>query len=253
MTSFAQIPPIGSIAYQHWKLSLIAPGGPSVPTSANSINQAASGTTICYISPDASYTTIPQNDDSSVHVVNLPFSFCLYNATYSSCYINNNGTITFAAPNSQFTSNFPTTTAMIAPFWADVWTMNGNTVKYKKEAHRLIVTWPGVGYFLSCGLKNTFQCILTDGTAAGGIGVGNNVAFYYGDMQWTTGEASGGTGGFGGMPATVGISKGDGVTFTQIGLFNLNNSNYDGSGANNDGVNYLDYECFTFNTCSVNN
>jgi hypothetical protein len=59
---------------------------------------------------------------------------------------------------------------------------------------------------------------------------GNNVAFCYGDMQWTTGSASqGGTGGFGGVPSTVGVNKGDGTNFIQIGRFDASQVHaYDG-------------------------
>lgn len=40
-------------------------------------------------------------------------------------------------------------------------------------------------------------------------------------MQWTTGDASDGTDGFGGTPATVGANKGDGdgVAFMGVGRY----------------------------------
>jgi hypothetical protein len=87
------------------------------------------------------------------------------------------------------------------------------------------------------------------------IGLGNNVAFYYGDMQWTTGEAAsnGGVGGFGGVPATAGINKGDGINFIQIGRFNQNNSNYSGPLSGTSGVNYLDLGCYPLTAGSLTN
>ena len=72
-------------------------------------------------------------------------------------------------------------------------------------------------------------------------------------MQWTTGTASNGFAGFGGTGATVGVNKGDGISYTQVGRFSLNSSVYDGGAGGDDGVNYLDYECFRFNVSSATN
>ncbi|MBK7573604.1 MAG: hypothetical protein IPI10_19160 [Bacteroidetes bacterium] len=38
-----------------------------------------------------------------------------------------------------------------------------------------------------------------------------------GIATWTTGDASGGTGGFIGTPATVGVNNGNGIDYIQIG------------------------------------
>ena len=42
------------------------------------------------------------------------------------------------------------------------------------------------------------------------------VSFLYadGEIQWTTGDASGGSGGLGGTPASAGFNAGDGIHFT---------------------------------------
>ena len=59
---------------------------------------------------------------------------------------------------------------------------------------------------------NTFQCILvTDGQFSFAI-------FLYprGGIQWTTGDASGGINGLGGIPAQVGFNAGDGIRFYAI-------------------------------------
>ena len=59
---------------------------------------------------------------------------------------------------------------------------------------------------------NTFQYILiTNGRRA-------FVIFNYadGEIQWTTGDVSDGTGGFGGTPAQVGFNAGDGIRFANI-------------------------------------
>ena len=73
------------------------------------------------------------------------------------------------------------------------------------------------------------------------------------DMQWTTGSASGGVGGFGGTPATVGVNKGDGSAYVQIGRFDKNSAVYDGPGLTADGVNYLDYQAFLLNVSNAQN
>jgi hypothetical protein len=130
---------------------------------------------------------------------------------------------------------------LIAPFWADVDTRPAASgiVWYKITANRLVVIWQEVGYYNQQTDKlNTFQLIMTDGNDPI-IGVGNNVGFAYEDMQWTTGSASQGVGGFGGVPATVGVNKGDGVDFALVGRFDHPGVDYDGPVGNNDGISYL--------------
>ena len=53
--------------------------------------------------------------------------------------------------------------------------------------------------------------LVTDGTLS-------FVLFLYadGEIQWTTGDASGGSGGFGGTPAQVGFDAGDGERFFSV-------------------------------------
>jgi len=257
VSTYAAPPPaaVGTPAYQAWKASqepAASLSGNAITTSVNNpSNATAPG---CYFAPDASYTSCPGMDDESVGPISIPFGFNFYGTTYTSCYINNNGNITFGSDFYEYyPAGFPSGTLpeMIAPFWADFDTYSGATIKYKVEAHRIIVTWPGVRRYggFSNILLNTFQCILTDGTDPS-IGIGNNVAFYYGDMQWAT---SGYTGFGGSFPATVGINRGNGTDFIQVGRFNQSGSAYDGSGGNPDGVDYLDYECFTYNVAVTAN
>ena len=42
------------------------------------------------------------------------------------------------------------------------------------------------------------------------------VLFLYESITWTTGDASGGSGGFGGTPAQVGFNAGDGIRFATV-------------------------------------
>lgn len=196
-----------------------------------------------------------RSDDSHTPEIELPFTFCLYGAQYSSCWININGNITFNGGNSGFTANgFPDDILiMAAPFWADVDTRNEESglVYYKVTDHYMIVYWDDVGYFSNQADKtNSFQLIISDGTDPI-IPNGGNISFCYGDMQWTTGSANGGSGGFGGTAATVGVNKGDGFSYFQAGRFNVDNDTYDGPVGNDDGVDWLDNLIFAFDVCTA--
>ncbi len=210
----------------------------------------------CYTAPDATYTTaFAPNDDLSTASLPIPFSFCLYGTSYTDLYVNTNGNVSFDAPYSAFSSfAFPDPSfVMVAPFWGDVDTRGVGEVKYKITPTAMYVNWEGVGYYDSYTDKvNTFQLIITDGNDPI-LPPGNNIAFCYGDMQWTTGDASQGVNGFGGTPATVGANKGDGVDFFQLGRFDQAGAAYDGGGGLNDGVSWLDNQSFFFNVCSGNN
>lgn len=203
------------------------------------------------------------NDDDSA-VLTLPFSFDLYGQIFTTVFINNNGTLSFGQEYATFTREaFPVVGfPMVAPFWADVDTgsasnpigdvwmkifdSNGDSVD-----DTLVVTWDNVGsYNQNDTLRNTFQVALSDGSNPM-IGLGNNVCFSYDEMCWTTGTASGGAGGFGGTPATVGANHGNGVDFFQVGLFNATGSAYDGPGGAFDGVDYLDGQTFCFSTATT--
>ncbi len=220
----------------------------------------------CLLDLDETFSIVPftggvppeyRNDDYSTGVVDLPFTFCLYGDTYNSCYINNNGNVSFGSPYGTYSAEgFPSANyIMVAPFWADVDTQGplSGLVYYKITEHSLIVSWDAVGYFNSADdLLNTFQLIITDGQDPL-LEDGNNVSFCYGDMQWTTGAASGGIDGFGGTPATVGANKGDGAAFVQFGRFDMPGQTYDGPFNNSDGISWLDNKNFVYNTCQIDN
>lgn len=197
--------------------------------------------------------TPPQyrNDDGSTALIPLSFPFTFYSSQYNQVYINNNGNLSFEGPYWEYTpTGFPISDyAMVAAFWGDVDTRNGasGVVYYRSEPHRFTVIWDRVGYYNTIADKlNTFETIITDGTDPL-IGIGNNVCFSYGDMQWTTGSASGGSNGFGGSPATVGINRGDGINYALKGRFDHEGLDYDGAGGNPDGISYLDDKTFYFN------
>lgn len=142
---------------------------------------------------------------------------------------------------------------MIAPFWADVDTRGAlsGLVYYKITTSHLIVRWDHVGYYgIHDDLLNTFQLIITDGNDS--LVPGGNTAFCYGDMQWTTGDASSGVGGFGGIPSSVGANSGDGINYVQLGRFNQPGDGYDGPYNLNDSVDWLDSTHFILDLCPVN-
>lgn len=194
-----------------------------------------------------------RNDDGSSDEIQLPFEYCLYGDTYDRVFINNNGNISFSETVGTFSSEaFPNNFVMVAPFWGDVDTRGANSgvVYYKIAEHYMVVIWEEVGYYSSMdNLRNSFQVVITDGTDPI-VPFGFNTGFCYGDMQWTTGSASQGQGGFGGIPATVGANRGNGIDFVQFGRFDQAGNTYDGPFNNNDGISWLDDQTFFFNTCT---
>ncbi|HOH46599.1 MAG TPA: FlgD immunoglobulin-like domain containing protein [Candidatus Cloacimonadota bacterium] len=201
---------------------------------------------------DETFTlALEANDDGFTAPIEIPFNFVLYGTQYTQFYINNNGNISFLEGYSTYTPfGFPIDGyPMLAPFFGDVDTrgVGSGLVWYKIESNRIIVTWDHVGYFGARVDKlNTFQVIFSDGTDPA-IGLGNNVAFSYGEMAWTTGDASGGTNGLGGTPATVGVNAGDGDLYSQTGRFDHQGYDYDGAYGNYDGVNWLTFIIFFYN------
>ena len=155
-----------------------------------------------------------RNDDSSTGQINLGYTLTnFFGQNYSSIYINNNGNITFNNPLGSYTPAGPqgATQPVIAPFFADVDTRGANSgIVYVNTsiANETIITWDHVGYYGAHDDKlDTFQLVLRGSGYATPTGEGQ-IGFFYGDMQWETGDASGGSGGFGGTPAAVGFGDG---------------------------------------------
>lgn len=177
-----------------------------------------------------------RNDDSFTSAV-LPFAMNFFGNSYSAgdnFFINNNGNITFNAGLNAYTPEpFPISNQpMIAPYWGDVDTRNqasGLVYVAAPNAETFVVTWNDVGYYSSnADLTNNFQMVVRSRTDTG---AGNfDVDFRYDRLQWTTGDASGGTGGLGGTPAQAGYDAGDLTNFFQLpgsrtaGVLNLQNT-----------------------------
>jgi hypothetical protein len=99
-------------------------------------------------------------------------------------------------------------------------------------------------------LVSTFQLIISNGSDSL-VSAGGNVSFCYQDMQWTTGDASSGIGGFGGTPATVGVNVGNGTDYFQVGQFVQSGISFDGPTNNFDGVDFLDGQEIYFNVAGI--
>lgn len=156
-----------------------------------------------------------RNDDGFSGPINLGFTLHnFFGSDYNQFYINNNGNITFQNGLSDFTPEGPqgAVEPVIAPFFADVDTRGaGSGVVHLNTATpgEVIVTWDHVGYYNSHDDKlDTFQLVLRSSDFAVPAGEGQ-IGFFYGDMQWETGDASNGIGGFGGFPAAVGFGDGN--------------------------------------------
>jgi len=174
-------------------------------------------------------TSLPRNADGSTAFVDLtgafPVGLRFYGGTYTGLYVNNNGNVSFAGPLSTYTPDaFPVASRpMIAPWWGDVDTRGTglvpaerNLVYYDIQPGVFTATWYDVGYFAShTNLINSFQLILTDASIFGVAG-SFDVEFRYNRCEWTTGDASGGSGGLGGTPASAGFDAGDDTNYLTL-------------------------------------
>jgi hypothetical protein len=193
----------------------------SVPTTA-SLAQVTLRT-----DPSGGYgqVALAKNDDSSSQQLTLPFQINFYGELFNTFFVNNNGNITFDAPLGTFTPfQFGNLTqAMIAPYWADVDTRCaacGNVYVGSFAAGQVSVTWDNVGYFPSNATKlNNFQLTLFEATGPGTSAGDFDIEFRYNQLQWTTGGASQGIDGLGGIPAAAGYTNGAGIANLQPGSF----------------------------------
>ncbi|MFB2553699.1 nidogen-like domain-containing protein [Ensifer soli] len=177
---------------------------------------------------------LERNDDGSTSFIDVSSVFesgmNYFGQTYTGFYINNNGGITFASPRGAFTPQSivsATANPEITPFFADVDTRGGpttaspggtstgsNLVYWDLDAanNTVIITWDDVGYFGShINRLNAFQLVLTDLSTQGGAAGDFRIEFRYEDVNWTTGDASSGSGGLGGTVARAGFSAGRGT------------------------------------------
>ncbi|XP_065911625.1 protein mesh-like isoform X3 [Dysidea avara] len=181
------------------------------------------------------------NDDGSSQPITLSSDFPFFNQNFRNIYVSTNGAISFTRSISTYTPDqFPLNDSkeIIAPFWADVDTTGTGGISYREttdpdllsradedikvafprsagfsSSYLFIATWNRVGYYESKVDKtNTFQAVLATN------GLQSFVIFLYadGEIQWTTGDASSGLNGLGGIPAQVGFNAGDGLRYAAI-------------------------------------
>lgn len=179
--------------------------------------------------PAAGDTNTGINCDDCNVPVSMPQSINFFGSVWSTLYIGSNGLVSFEGGINSFTPvPFPAALhPAICPYWGDWDFRNGGSVYYRIQtpgssiANSLItsvfgtpftstmdivVTWADGGYYSQHRDKvNTAQVeIHSDGTRT-------FACFNYppNGILWTTGDASGGSGGFGGTPAQVGFDAGD--------------------------------------------
>jgi hypothetical protein len=177
---------------------------------------------------------VARNDDRNSRFVDLSTVFedglNFFGTTFSGICINTNGNISFGDAVTQFTPNqigSGISTPIIAPYWANVDTRGGTTTATRGGTSTgqnqiwydlddttgvLTLTWDDVGYFSNAtNPVNAFQLQLLD------RGNGDfDVVFRYEDIAWTTGGASGRSGGLGSTPARAGYSAGNGTDFFEL-------------------------------------
>jgi hypothetical protein len=179
--------------------------------------------------------SVVYTDDGSSNRLDMPFQINFFGHNFNQFFVNNNGNVTFESSLSTWTPrSFPIANQpMIAPFWGDVDTRiqpGGGTVYVAApDANSVVVTWHDVGYYDRHNDKlNDFQMTLLN---RADTGAGNfDIEFRYNQLQWTTGDASDGSGGLGGTPAQAGYDAGDSAHFFALpgsftsGILNLVNT-----------------------------
>jgi hypothetical protein len=174
---------------------------------------------------------LPANDDGSTGFVSFGFATPInfFGTSYTGAYLNNNGNLTFSSPQMTYTPYGLTTHlgagAIIAPFFADVDTRGSGSdlLRYGSGTYNgrdaFGVTWAGVGvgyYNGNTDKLNSFQVLLVDRSD---VNAGDfDIVFNYDQIQWESGDASGGTDGLGGTSAAVGFSNGTGDAGTYFQL-----------------------------------
>jgi len=180
--------------------------------------------------------SLARNDDGSTGFIDLTPIFGaqginFFGHSYTGFYLNNNGSVTFNAATSSFTPSAitgSTSNPVIAAYWADIDTRGGtvtptpggtstgtNLLWYDLDAvtQTFTATWDDVGHFSNQTNKlNAFQLGIHQINAEGDF----DITFRYENIDWTTGNASGGSNGLGGTPARAGYSAGNGVEYFEL-------------------------------------
>ncbi len=177
------------------------------------------------VRPGFDANTLTANDDGSTGLVDIGFTLNFFGNTFSQGFVNNNGNMTFDYPLGTFTPFGLSTTnrVIIAPFFADVDTSVAGSapVTYGQgmvgSRPAFAANWVDVACFATAsGGYNSFQMVLIDRSD---IAPGDfDIEFNYDQIDWETGQASGGNGVCkGGSSARVGFSNGSTSSFELAG------------------------------------
>lgn len=179
--------------------------------------------------------TFASNDDGSISV-NSGINFDFFGINGPNLWLNNNGNVTFGAPLNTYTPFGITagSTAMIAPFFADVDTRGiGDDVTYGNsiiDGHNAFgINWDNVAHFSALPPLNSFQLVMIDRSD---IGAGDfDFEFNFDEILWESGQASGSdASGLGGESAHSGFTNGAG-TFFELDGSGVNGAFLDGGPA----------------------
>jgi hypothetical protein len=154
--------------------------------------------------------------DDDFEEVALGFSFPFNGSSYSSVFVNSNGSLTFGAGDTDFSesvSEFLAESPRIAPLWDDLSPQNGGLVTVEFGPGSVTVSFVDVPEFVSTG-ANTFAVTLN---ADGSYSVD------YGSLTATDGLVGATEGGGAADPGEVDLSAGGpypraGTTYERFGL-----------------------------------
>ena len=204
--------------------------------------------------PGFSSNVLPAETDASGGPVDIGFAIDFRGMSYDELFVNENGNVTFGnsfqgiptAGSGEFV--FESTLAdlripIIASFWADVDAVIQGSVTFGRDEidgrAAFGVTWTDVGYSVgNSDLTNDFQLVLIDRSDVGPGAF--DIEFNYDQVQWETGDRSGGDGGFFGASARAGYSSGTGEPGTFLELV--------GSGADGSLLDSNDTDGLIFNS-----
>jgi hypothetical protein len=232
------------------------------------------GAEACYwIEPDNSYENPnvgqwPGSPGSLVdnysNPITLPFNFDYFGTAYNVVTLTTKGTIALGGAGGYIDfapSSFPNPLVgestqqynHICGFWSDFDFSNGE-LYYKITDDAFYINYIQVGLFPNNNNnRNTFQMIIC-ATGSNVIPNGNNVQFFYKDMQWANSQMNGATNGLNATNnlAIVGCDKSFGNNHVAIGRFNTGTADYNGpygiSASEQDGVYWLNGKVIQFNT-----
>jgi hypothetical protein len=168
------------------------------------------------------------NDNGFDGPIEIGFGINFYGHMTRTVFVNNNGNVTLGAglreyspePLDAVVRRIPQLGAIFAPYWADVDTRGpgSDVVRYGPDTvdgHAAFgFNYINVGYYSAHDNKlNSFQLVLIDRSDDKSPG-DFDFELNFNQVQWETGDASGGFDGLGGDSARIGFSAGDiGSTF----------------------------------------